>query len=134
MREKEGSGVSLVWDGAGEGAGGADASVQREDGLGSGCAAGSLRALGTQAPACQTAALRSLRRLHEVYRLLRYQPLSGTVKPCRGNAVFLLLLSVRGSGTWESLSLLLDERFQLGGFCFHTAASFLKRIRKKILP
>lgn len=64
-------------------------------------------------------------------RLLRYQPLSGTVKPCRGNAVFLVLLSVCGSGTWESLSLLLDERFQLGGFCFHTAASFLKHIRKK---
>lgn len=57
MREKEGAGVSPVWDGAGEGAGDADASVQREDGPGSGCAARSLRALGTQAPACQTAAL-----------------------------------------------------------------------------
>lgn len=62
---------------------------------------------------------------------LRYEPLSGTVTTCSWNAVFLLLLTVCGSGTWEKLSLLLHERFQLGRFCFHTAASFLQCTRKK---
>lgn len=118
-----------MWDGTGEWGGGVDASVQREGGPGSGCAIRSLWALGTQAPACQRAALLSLRQLHTVYG-----PLSGAVKPCRENAFFLLLLSVCGAGTWERLSLLLYEHFQLGGFCFHTAASFLKCIREKYLP
>lgn len=127
--EGEGADVSPMWDRSGERGGSADAFVQRKGGAGLGCAAGSLWALGTQSPACQRVALWSLKRLHAVY-----QPLGETAKPCRGNAVFLLSLTVCGSGTWEGLWLLLHEHFQLGRFCFHPAAGFLRRTRKKYLP